>query len=106
MHANGRVAYEIDADFTQSERDVIAAAIADIEAVSCVRWVPRVCDEQPHVRIKKDEPGCFATLGRSNAGVNNLGPGCIVRKKTNIIEMQDNFLSVSVFHFFHNIHPA
>ena len=70
--------YTIDADFTTAERAVVAASIADIEAVSCVRWVARVGTENPSVRIKKDQAGCFANVGRTTNGILNLGPGCIV----------------------------
>ena len=72
----------IDADFTTAERAVIAASIVDIEAISCITWVDRVGTEIPWVRIKKDEDGCFATVGRSlstNGGVLNLGDRCVVR---------------------------
>lgn len=78
LHPNGRVVYEIDADFTESQRAVVAAAIANIEEVSCVRWETRVCDETPFVRIKQDEEGCFADVGIRTNGRLNLGPGCVV----------------------------
>ena len=74
----GRVPYTIDADFTLSERLVIAASITDIEMASCVRWVPREGNENPSVRIKKDEAGCFANVGTTFNGVMNLGTNCIV----------------------------
>ena len=74
----GRVPYTIAAEFTQPERDVIAASIMDIEAVSCVRWVAREGNEQPFVHIKNDESGCFANVGTTFDGVLNLGSGCVV----------------------------
>ena len=73
-----RVPYTIDADFTEEERMVIAGSIMDIESVSCVRWEPRVGTENPYVRIKKDEMGCFANVGTTINGIQNLGVGCIV----------------------------
>ena len=78
LYSGGRVPCTVDADIAQGERAVIAASIVDIEAVSCVRWVPRVNNENPHVRIKKDQAGCFANVGRTTNGVLNLGPGCFV----------------------------
>ena len=70
--------YTIDDSFTESERVVIAGSMADIESKSCVRWEPRVGDEQLYVRIKQDERGCFANVGPTVGGILNLGSGCIV----------------------------
>ena len=74
-----KVPYTIDPNFTHYERAVIIVSMADIEAVSDVRWVPRIDNENPYVRIKKDEAGCFATVGKVPDGILNLGPGCFVR---------------------------
>ena len=74
------VPYTIDADFTMDERAVIASSIMDIEAASNVRWVPRTDPNNPfYVRIKKDEAGCFANVGRTANGIMNLGTNCVVR---------------------------
>lgn len=78
LFPGGRVPYTIDADFTESERLVIASSISDIEFDSCVRWDSRAGNEQPYVRIKKDEDGCFASVGARTDGLINLGNGCVV----------------------------
>ena len=70
--------YTIDEDFTMDERAIIASSIMDIETVSCVRWVPREGTENPSVRIKKDQAGCFANVGTTTNGVLNLGTNCVV----------------------------
>lgn len=79
LYSGGRIPYTIDADFTSAERAVIAASMADIEAVSCVRYEPRIGTENPSVRIKKDEEGCFAHVGAHDDSILNLGSGCVVR---------------------------
>ena len=88
----GRVPYTIDADFTDGERAVIAASIADIEAVSCVRWVARVGNENPSVRIKKDEPGCFANVGTFSDAIMNLGTGCVVSVHLLLCQFRNNLI--------------
>ena len=70
--------YTIDASFNKLERQVIVAAINDIEDNSCVRWSPRVGNENPHVRINREEQGCFADVGATVNGGINLGAGCTV----------------------------
>ena len=70
--------YTIDEAFTDSERQVIAAAINDIEDNSCVRWSPRVNNENPFVEMKRENNGCFSYIGANMDGVLNLGNGCLV----------------------------
>ena len=58
---------------------MIASSIMDIEAASSVRWVPRTDPNNLfYVRIKKDEAGCFANVGRTANGIMNLGTNCVV----------------------------
>jgi hypothetical protein len=80
LFPKGIVPYTIDDNFTEDERAVIAASILTIEQNSCVRWVARVGDENPSVRITKEGEGCFASVGYKNYGFLNLGSGCIVSK--------------------------
>ena len=73
---NGVMPYVIDAAFTEDERAVIAAGIADMEAKTCVRllihssffskfsffrFVPRT-DENSYVDIIPGNGGCYAYL--------------------------------------------
>ena len=78
LFPGGRVPYSMDTSFNDLERQVIAAAINDIEDNSCVRWSPWFGNESPHVLINRQEGGCFADIGATVDGVLNLGTGCIV----------------------------
>ena len=80
--------YTIDASFNDLERKVIAAAMNDIEDNSCVRWSPRVGNENPHVRCNKEEQGCFADVGAVVNGRLNLGVGCTVSNTKNAQQMR------------------
>ena len=79
--------YTMDDNFTTFERLVIAASLLDIEDNSCVRWSPRLANENPHVRIQKEEEGCFASVGPRADGVLNLGEGCFVSNVKKILRI-------------------
>lgn len=95
---NGRVPYTIDAAFLQSERDVIAASIAAIEAVSCVTWVAREPTDVNYVRIHKESDGCFATVGSFPTSIMNLGTGCLVNQNKHYKRIGNNITAMIPSH--------
>merc|ERR1719438_467222 len=72
-----------DADFTTSERAVIAQGIADVEAASCLRFVERN-GESDYVQIHPGDGGCYAVIPyRIGGGMREVGlqqSGCVYTK--------------------------
>ena len=81
---NSVLYYTIDAAFTNDERAIIAAGIANIQDNSCIEFVPRT-DEFDFVDIVPGSGGCYAYLpwmfnydgrpGRLELGLQR--PGCV-----------------------------
>ena len=81
---NSVLYYTIDAAFTNDERAIIAAGIANIQDNSCIEFVPRT-DEFDYVDIVPGSGGCYAYLpwmfnydgrpGRLELGLQR--PGCV-----------------------------
>jgi hypothetical protein len=71
----GRVPYLFDPGLPVAVRDTVAEVIADFNAGTCVRFVPRA-DESAFVRIFAGT-GCYSMLGRRGGQQDlSLGAGC------------------------------
>nr|XP_039264579.1 zinc metalloproteinase nas-13-like [Styela clava] len=73
---NVLVPYELGA-VTQDVEDLFEEAIADYNANTCIRLVPRTGQEN-YIRITGANTGCWSEVGRSFVQPNelNLGPDC------------------------------
>jgi hypothetical protein len=83
----GVIPFQIDAEFTASERALIATAFATWSRVAPLRFVERTTQSGYLNVTRDDEPGsasnCFSTVGVSFAGQvlrTNIGPGCFTQR--------------------------
>ncbi|XP_059607803.1 astacin-like isoform X2 [Phlebotomus argentipes] len=78
---NAIIPYEFAADFTSSHRSIILAGMADIQASTCVTFVPRTT-QRDYITIQNANSGCWSYVGRiRNAQILNLSiqAGCVTR---------------------------
>ncbi|RWR99153.1 Zinc metalloproteinase nas-13-like protein, partial [Leptotrombidium deliense] len=64
---NARVPYLIDNQYTSTERAVVAKAIQNIQAASCVRFVPKTDADRDYIYITPDYANgynCYSYVGR------------------------------------------
>ncbi|PNF39872.1 hypothetical protein B7P43_G01959 [Cryptotermes secundus] len=74
----GIIPYVISSSFSLYERSVIAAAVLDFHAYTCVRFVPRTT-QWDYVHLLKGS-GCSSIVGHSGGGQQvSLGPGCLYK---------------------------
>jgi hypothetical protein len=76
----GLIYYQLDPNFTQTERSAIAASMADISSKSCIRFQER-SSQSDYVYIVRGAPGsgCWSYVGRlgGRQELNYEAPGCI-----------------------------
>ena len=84
----GEVPFEIAGDFTDSELDVIAFAIDEYHAQTCIRFVPHTT-ETDFISIVRGNSGCWSSIGRvgGKQEVNLQTPGCLTKPGTAIHEL-------------------
>lgn len=84
----GEVPFEIAGDFTESELEVIAFAIDEYHAQTCIRFVPRT-NEMDYISIVRGNSGCWSSIGRvgGKQEVNLQTPGCLTKPGTAIHEL-------------------
>ncbi|XP_069698082.1 zinc metalloproteinase nas-15-like isoform X2 [Periplaneta americana] len=74
----GIIPYVISNSFNLYERSVIAAAVLDFHAYTCVRFVPRTT-QRDYVHLLKGT-GCSSLVGHFGGGQHiSLGPGCLYK---------------------------
>ncbi len=76
---NGRVPYQLESKFTDTEREKIASAILFFEQNTCIRWVGKQDTDSDWVYITRRGNKCFSGVGFSGATdekVLNIGTGC------------------------------
>lgn len=85
---NGEVPFEIAGDFSESELEVIAFAIDEYHARTCIRFVPHTT-ETDYIAIEKGNSGCWSSIGRvgGKQEVNLQTPGCLTKPGTAIHEL-------------------
>ncbi|XP_071516706.1 zinc metalloproteinase nas-4-like [Panulirus ornatus] len=73
----GVIPYVISSSFSSLERSVIARAMAEYRAKTCVSFVPRTNSHTDYVHILKGR-GCFSAVGRAGGvQVLSLGNNCV-----------------------------
>ncbi|PSN36353.1 hypothetical protein C0J52_19733 [Blattella germanica] len=74
----GVIPYVISSSFSLYERSVIAAAVQDFHAYTCIRFVPRTT-QRDYVHLLKGS-GCSSLVGHFGGGQHvSLGPGCVYK---------------------------
>lgn len=74
----GKIPYKVSSEFNTGERSVIAAAISEYNAKTCIRWVPQTT-EYDYVYFIKDR-GCYSNVGKSGGEqVISLGANCVYK---------------------------
>ncbi|OWA53563.1 putative Zinc metalloproteinase nas-14 [Hypsibius exemplaris] len=72
----GWVFYEMSSTLSTTERSKVLTAFKEFEKTDGIRFHPR-SGHADYVLIKKNEPGCWATVGKAGGVQNvNLGIGC------------------------------
>jgi len=75
---NGKVPYSISNQYNKHERSVIASAIAEYHAKTCIKFVPRT-NQRDYIHIVKGS-GCSSSVGRVGRGQQvSLGRGCVYK---------------------------
>ncbi|XP_037810011.1 zinc metalloproteinase nas-1-like [Lucilia sericata] len=85
---NAEVPFEIAGDFTKEELDLIAFAIDEYHAKTCIRFIPRT-SEYDYISIVRGNSGCWSSIGRvgGRQEVNLQTPGCLTKPGTAIHEL-------------------
>ncbi|KDR20609.1 Zinc metalloproteinase nas-6 [Zootermopsis nevadensis] len=74
----GIIPYVISSSFSVYERSVIAAAVLDFYAYTCIRFVPRTT-QWDYIHLQKGA-GCSSLVGRFGGGQQvSLGAGCLYK---------------------------
>jgi len=76
---DGRVPYQLESGFSDTERGKITSAILFFERNTCIRWVRKQGTDSDWVNITRSGNKCFSGVGFSGTtGENqlNLGTGC------------------------------
>ncbi len=79
---DGRVPYQLESGFSDTERGKITSAILFFERNTCIRWVGKQNNDSDWVVITRSENGCFSGVGfiddDSEGPIQrlNLGEGC------------------------------
>jgi len=75
---NGKVPYVISSQYSKRERGVIASAIEEYHAKTCIKFVPRT-NQRDYIHIVKGS-GCSSSVGRVGRGQQvSLGRGCVYK---------------------------
>lgn len=75
---NGKVPYSISKQYNKKERSVIASAISEYHAKTCIKFVPRT-NQRDYIHIVKGS-GCSSSVGRVGRGQQvSLGRGCVYK---------------------------
>ncbi|XP_065372111.1 zinc metalloproteinase nas-4-like [Calliphora vicina] len=85
---DGEVPFEIAGAFTKEELDIIAFAIDEYHAKTCIRFIPRTM-ESDYISIVRGNSGCWSSIGRvgGKQEVNLQTPGCLTKPGTAIHEL-------------------
>lgn len=85
---DGEVPFEIAGDFSKDELDMIASAIDEYHAKTCIRFIPRTT-ETDYISIVRGNSGCWSSVGRvgGKQEVNLQTPGCLTKPGTAIHEL-------------------
>lgn len=76
MWPNGEVPYVVSSYFNRKQRGTIQRAIEAFSSSSCIKWRPKIAQDQDYVHFLSDE-GCYSRVGRAGGGqVLSLGRGC------------------------------
>ena len=96
---NGEVPYVISSSINSQERGIIASAMAEFHEKTCIKFVPRV-NQNDYIHIVKKD-GCWAVIGRSgNVQEVSLGGGCVHKGI-----VQHEFMHVIGMSSFKKIYP-
>ncbi|GAB0089241.1 Metalloendopeptidase [Sergentomyia squamirostris] len=87
--SNGIVPLQVIGPFSDSDIQVIQAAINSYHSYTCIRFVERTAEHRDYVTIQNTATGCWSSVGRVGGGqiVNLQSPGCTVKVGTVIHEL-------------------
>ncbi|XP_055711470.1 hatching enzyme 1.2-like [Phlebotomus papatasi] len=86
---SGIVPLEVIGPFSNSDIQVIQAAINSYHSYTCISFVERQASHRDYVSIQNTGTGCWSSVGRIGGGqiVNLQSPGCTVKVGTVIHEL-------------------
>ncbi|PAV75073.1 hypothetical protein WR25_02015 isoform B [Diploscapter pachys] len=74
---NGRIPYTLSSQYSSYSRSLIASAMQDYQAHTCIQWVPKQASDVNYVYIYPDR-GCYSMVGKMGGKQSlSLGSGCI-----------------------------
>lgn len=79
--SNGVVPYVFSSSLSNSDVNIISAAIAEYHRSTCIRFVPR-SNERDYISFENSNTGCWSSVGKvgDKQQVNLQSPGCTTVK--------------------------